>query len=153
MRHSRQYDFQSHPRSGSRSGDDLSPLSGLFLIVHLVLVVSDQLYLLNILKRWWGGSAISWTICRSSAPRSRQITTPALYYSNFLQASCSSWYQASHVKALKAYVGYIKLQLLACQLVFYVKRLFFLTIVHISVFECKLAQDYLFRKCMSRVSS
>jgi len=29
MRHSR-YDFQGHPRSGSRWGDDLSPLSGLF---------------------------------------------------------------------------------------------------------------------------
>jgi len=34
MRHSRWYDFQGHPRSGSRSGDDLSPLSGLFFI-HL----------------------------------------------------------------------------------------------------------------------
>jgi len=31
MRHSRRYDFQGHLRSGSRSGDDLSPLSGLFL--------------------------------------------------------------------------------------------------------------------------
>jgi len=30
MRHSRQYDFQGHPRSGSKWGDDLSPLSGLF---------------------------------------------------------------------------------------------------------------------------
>jgi len=30
MRHSRRYDFQGHPRSGSRSGDDISPLSGLF---------------------------------------------------------------------------------------------------------------------------
>ena len=30
MRHSRQYDFQGHPRSGSRSVDDLSPLLGLF---------------------------------------------------------------------------------------------------------------------------
>jgi len=28
--HSRQYDFQGHPRSGSRSGDDLRPLLGLF---------------------------------------------------------------------------------------------------------------------------
>jgi len=24
-------------------------------------------------KWWWGGSKISWTICRSSAPRSRQV--------------------------------------------------------------------------------
>jgi len=30
MRHSRRYDFQGHPRSGSRWGDDLSPLLGLF---------------------------------------------------------------------------------------------------------------------------
>jgi len=30
MIHSRPYDFQGHPRSGSRSGDDRSPLSGLF---------------------------------------------------------------------------------------------------------------------------
>ena len=30
MRHSPRYDFQGHLRSGSRSEDDLSPLSGLF---------------------------------------------------------------------------------------------------------------------------
>jgi len=30
--HSRLYDFQGHPRSGSSWGDDLSPLSGLFFI-------------------------------------------------------------------------------------------------------------------------
>jgi len=30
MRHSGWHDFQGHPRSGSRSGDNLSPLSGLF---------------------------------------------------------------------------------------------------------------------------
>jgi len=36
MRHSQTYDFQGHPRSGSRWGDDLSPLSGLFfyLFIH-----------------------------------------------------------------------------------------------------------------------
>jgi len=26
-------------------------------------------------KRWWGGSGVSWTICKSFAPCSRQITT------------------------------------------------------------------------------
>jgi len=31
MKHSRRYDFQGHLRSGSRSGDDLSPLLGLIL--------------------------------------------------------------------------------------------------------------------------
>ena len=33
MRHSWWYDFQGHPRSASRSGDDLSLLSGLFFDV------------------------------------------------------------------------------------------------------------------------
>jgi len=37
-----------------------------------------------------GGSGISWTICKQSAPRSRQITTPTPHYSFFLQAGCSS---------------------------------------------------------------
>jgi len=36
MRHSRRYDFQGHPRSGSRWGDDLSPLSGLFFVMGRV---------------------------------------------------------------------------------------------------------------------
>jgi len=31
----------------------------------------------------WGGSGISWTICKSFAPRSRQITTPATHHSIF----------------------------------------------------------------------
>ena len=35
------------------------------------------------------GSGISWAICKS-APRSRQITTPVLHYSSFLQAGCPS---------------------------------------------------------------
>ena len=34
-------------------------------------------------ERWWGGSGISWTICKSFAPRSRQITTPVLHHSLF----------------------------------------------------------------------
>ena len=41
-------------------------------------------------NRWWGGSGISWTTCKSTAPRSRQITTPAPHRSIFLQARCSS---------------------------------------------------------------
>jgi len=35
------------------------------------------------------GSGISWAICKS-APRSRQITTPAPYHSVILQAGCPS---------------------------------------------------------------
>ena len=34
-------------------------------------------------KRWWDGSGISWTICKSFAPRSRQITTPVSHHSAF----------------------------------------------------------------------
>jgi len=37
------------------------------------------------MKRQWGGtgSGISWTICKSLAPHSRQITTPAHHHSIF----------------------------------------------------------------------
>jgi len=34
-------------------------------------------------KKRWGGSGISWTMCKSIAPRSRQITTPAPHHSVF----------------------------------------------------------------------
>ena len=37
----------------------------------------------------WGGSGISWTICKQSARRSRQITTETPHHS-ILQAGCSS---------------------------------------------------------------
>ena len=51
-----------------------------------------------------GCSGISWTIwtiCKKSAPRSRQITTPTSQSLNFLQARCSSSHP-TNVKALKA---------------------------------------------------
>jgi len=47
-----------------------------------------------------GGSDISWSICKSSAPRSRQITLPAPH--QFLRAVCSFWRLTTIVKALKA---------------------------------------------------
>ena len=47
------------------------------------------------------GSGISWAICKS-APRSRQITTPAPHHSIFLQAGCPSCRPTNSVKALKA---------------------------------------------------
>jgi len=34
-------------------------------------------------KRWWGGSGISWTICKSFAPCFRQLTTPVPHHSVF----------------------------------------------------------------------
>jgi len=47
----------------------------------------------------WGCSGI---ICKQSAPRSRQITTPTPHHSFFLQAGCSFWRPTNSVKALKA---------------------------------------------------
>ena len=49
------------------------------------------------------GSGISRAICKS-APRSRQITTPAPHHSVFLQAGCPSCRPTNSVKALKAHV-------------------------------------------------
>jgi len=40
-------------------------------------------------------------MCKS-APRSRQITTPAPHHSGFLQAGCPSCHPTNSVKALKA---------------------------------------------------
>ena len=47
------------------------------------------------------GSGISWAVYKS-APRSRQITTPAPHHSVFLQAGCPSCHPTNSVKALKA---------------------------------------------------
>ena len=46
------------------------------------------------------GSGISWAICKS-APRSRQINTPAPHHSVFLQAGCPSCRPTNSVRALK----------------------------------------------------
>ena len=47
------------------------------------------------------GSGIRCAICKS-APRSRQITMPALHHSVFLHDGCPSWRPTNSVKALKA---------------------------------------------------
>ena len=47
------------------------------------------------------GSGISCAMCKS-APRSRQVTTPAPHHSVFLQAGCSSCRPTNSIKALKA---------------------------------------------------
>ena len=56
-------------------------------------------------RRWWGGNGISWTICKSFAAHSRQIsrqiTMPVPYHSSFLQFGCSSCHPSNSVKALK----------------------------------------------------
>ena len=46
------------------------------------------------------GSGISWAICKS-APRSRQINTPAPHHSVFFQAGCPSCRPTNSVKTLK----------------------------------------------------
>ena len=51
-----------------------------------------------------GGSGISWTIHKSLAPRSRQITMPAPHHSVFLQTGCSTRRSTNSVKAPKAKV-------------------------------------------------
>ena len=47
-----------------------------------------------------GCSGISWTICKQSAPRSRQTTSQYLI-TQFLQAGCSSQFPTNSVKTLK----------------------------------------------------
>ena len=49
----------------------------------------------------WQSQQLGHTVCKS-APRSRQITTPALHRSVFLQAGCPSCRPTNSVKALKA---------------------------------------------------
>jgi len=54
-------DFQGHPRSGSRSGDDLSPLSGLFLCVLTVAMArfpSDCIVIPYVVPVLWMASFI-----------------------------------------------------------------------------------------------
>jgi len=46
------------------------------------------------------GSGISWVICKS-APRPRQITTPAPYHLVFLHVGCPSCHQTNSIKTLK----------------------------------------------------
>ena len=55
------------------------------------------------------GSGISWAICKS-APRSRQIATPAPHRSSFVQAGCPSCRPTNSVKALKAHWQCIECQ-------------------------------------------
>ena len=49
---------------------------------------------------FWDGSGISWTVCKQSAPRSKQITTPTHHHSTFT-GECSSW-RPTHSVPLKA---------------------------------------------------
>ena len=53
-------------------------------------------------QRQWGSSGISWTICKSFAPRSRQMTMPAPRHSSFLWAGYSCCRPTNSIKALRA---------------------------------------------------
>ena len=53
-------------------------------------------------QRWWGGSGISCTICKSFAFRSWQIGMPAPRHPSLLRTGCSSCCPTNSVKALKA---------------------------------------------------
>ena len=55
------------------------------------------------------GSGISWAICKS-APRSRQITMPALHRSVFLQAGCPSCRPTNSVKETEGKPSIMRLQ-------------------------------------------
>jgi len=52
------------------------------------------------------GSGMSWAICKS-APRAKQITTPAPHHTVFLPAGCPSCHPTNSVKALKALSQFI----------------------------------------------
>ena len=54
------------------------------------------------MTEFWDDSGIRWTICKQSAPRSRQITTPTPHNAIFLHSGCSSRRPTNSVKALKA---------------------------------------------------
>jgi len=44
----------------------------------------DKPFWILLKQRWWGGSGINWTICKSFASYSRQITMTTPYHSSFL---------------------------------------------------------------------
>jgi len=65
-----------------------------------------------------GCCGISWTICKQSAPRCRQITTPTVQHliTQVLQAGCSSWRPTNCVNARKAELSSFCLRILPLQL-------------------------------------
>jgi len=79
----------------------------------------DKPYWTILKQRWCSGSGISWTICKSFAPRSIQITTPAPHHSSFLWAGCHSCYHptvSKHWRQLQWLTEYHKIK--KTQLVF-----------------------------------
>ena len=75
------------------------PLSG---ITQVSRYQKDKPFWILLKQRWWCDSDINWTICKSSALCSGQITILALHHSPFLWAGCSSCCPTNSIKALKA---------------------------------------------------
>jgi len=46
-----------------------------------------------------GGSGVTWMICKSFVPHSRQITTPIPHHSSFVQARYPSYHPTNSIKA------------------------------------------------------
>jgi len=67
-------------------------------------------------KRWWffGYSGISWAMCKQSAPRCRQITTPTPHHSIFTgrvlflmpNQQCQSTEDSARLEVILSYVRY-----------------------------------------------
>ena len=77
--------FAYVPADATAGPSSLAPLkSRWFTYLVLAYLGCPGKRLLNwCSSRWWGGCGISWTICKSFAPRSRQITTPVPHHSVF----------------------------------------------------------------------
>ena len=71
---------------------------------------------------FWDGSGISWTICKQSAPHSRQITTSTSHHTQFLHDGRSFCCPTNNIKALKA----------ICYLYFVVRKTSFTFIIKLS---------------------
>ena len=57
----------------------------------------------------WGGSGISWTICKSSTPHSRQITMPTTHHSIFYRLDALPNAQVTVSKYWRHLTGYQKI--------------------------------------------
>jgi len=91
---------QSHEgKTSSRNTTTLHPFNGLFSRTPERETILDFTVARDV-----GGSGINWTICKSFAPRNRQITTPVPHHTVFFtgRMPCLSCHPTNSVKALKA---------------------------------------------------
>ena len=77
-------DILSHTHARTHTHTLTQSFNGLFYRTTWVgRYQKDKPFWILLKQRWWGGSGISWTICKSFALRSRQITTPAPHHCIF----------------------------------------------------------------------